>query len=142
MRWPPREGSELYERQLKRNRERLGRRKRKAGRLIRNLLPGRDRSRVTETGREGGDGSGFGLSSATCNGCSRVAYIAIGRSAQSVHGTKFLTPIPHFGPILLMTTISLPPRDLYHSSPNDHRGIPGARAFAIVRHPDHFPHGS
>ena len=137
MRWPPKEGSGLFERQLKRNRERLGRRKRKVDRLP----PGRGHSRVIETER-GGGGSGFGLSSATCDGCSRVTYIAIGRSARSVYGTKILTPIPHFGPILLMTTISLPPRDLYHPSPNGHRGIPGTRAFAIVRHPDHFPHGS
>ena len=91
MRWPPREGKELCKRQLKRNRERLGRRKRKAARSIRNRPPGRGHSRITETEREGGDGSGSGLSSVTCDGCGRVTYCTIGRSAQAVFGTDFDT---------------------------------------------------
>lgn len=67
MPWLLKEESELYERRLRRNRKRLGRRKRKAVLLTRNLHPpesGLLKATTTETERVGGaDGSEFGLSS-------------------------------------------------------------------------------
>ena len=64
MHWPLREGNELYGKRLRRNRKRLGRRKRRVVHLIRNLRPpGSGLWKAIETEREDKDGSEFGLSS-------------------------------------------------------------------------------
>jgi len=63
MHWLPKEGSERCERRLRRSRKRLGRRKRKADRLIRNIHPP-ESGHLRGRGKEVGDGSEFGLSSA------------------------------------------------------------------------------
>ena len=62
--WLLKEGSEPYGRRLRRNRKRLGRRKRKVVPLIRNLHPPEsDLWKATGTERGGEGGSEFGLSS-------------------------------------------------------------------------------